>query len=116
MDATAQRLVDRLGMTPLPVEATCFVSTYRSEANTATGGPVGTVATGPNSSCVPTRPVWSRQELPDALIRSRYRVTTEEGTMPSKSPQKPSAKKAGKTLKEKREAKREKKEKRPPLG
>jgi len=40
----------------------------------------------------------------------------EEGEMPSKSPQKPSAKKAGKTLKEKREAKREKKEKRPPLG
>ena len=40
----------------------------------------------------------------------------EEGAMPSKSPQKPSAKKAGKTLKEKREAKREKKEKRPPLG
>ncbi len=36
--------------------------------------------------------------------------------MPSKSPQKPSAKKAGKSLKEKREAKREKKEKRPPLG
>jgi hypothetical protein len=29
--------------------------------------------------------------------------------MPSKSPQKPSAKKAGKTLKEKRDAKREKK-------
>ena len=34
--------------------------------------------------------------------------------MPSKSPQKPSAKKAGKTLKEKRSE--EKKEKRPPLG
>jgi len=50
------------------------------------------------------------------LVSSRFRASREEGTMPNKSPQKPSAKKAGKTLKEKREAKREKKEKRPPLG
>ena len=53
---------------------------------------------------------------PDALVGSQFLLSIEEGTMPSKSPQKPSAKKAGKSLKEKREAKREKKEKRPPLG
>jgi hypothetical protein len=49
----------------------------------------------------------------DALV---WCLNYEEGSMPSKSPQKPSAKKAGKTLKEKREAKREKKDKRPPLS
>ena len=37
MDATVAQLVERLRMTPLPVEATFFVSTYRSEAETPLG-------------------------------------------------------------------------------
>jgi len=34
MDPDVGVLIDRLGMTPLPVEGTFIVSTYRSEENT----------------------------------------------------------------------------------
>ena len=63
MDATAQQLVDRLGMTQLPVEATYFVSTYRSEANTDTGGPVGTAMIGLYSNDPPSRSLFHRLEF-----------------------------------------------------
>ena len=63
MDATAQELIDRLGMTQLPVEATYFVSTYRSEANTKTGGPVGTAMIGMYSDDPPSRSLFHRLEF-----------------------------------------------------
>ena len=50
-------------MTPLPVEATFFVSTYRSEANTDTGGPVGTAMIGLYSSDPPSRSLFHRLEF-----------------------------------------------------
>jgi predicted cupin superfamily sugar epimerase len=59
-DATVQQLVDRLGMTPLPVEATFFVSTYRSTDDTATGGPVGTAMIGLYSADPPSRSLFHR--------------------------------------------------------
>ena len=46
MHPTAARLVEHYGLEPLPVEATWFVSTYRSVADTAAGGPVGTAMIG----------------------------------------------------------------------
>jgi predicted cupin superfamily sugar epimerase len=46
MHPTAARLVEHFGLEPLPVEATWFVSTYRSAADTAAGGPVGTAMIG----------------------------------------------------------------------
>jgi predicted cupin superfamily sugar epimerase len=46
MDLTVQQLVDHFGMALLPVESTRFVSTYRSEADTDAGGPVGTAMIG----------------------------------------------------------------------
>jgi predicted cupin superfamily sugar epimerase len=60
MDATAQVLVEHLGMTPLPVEATFFVSTYRSSADTPTGGPVGTAMIGLFSDDPPSRSLFHR--------------------------------------------------------
>ena len=46
MHPTAARLVEHFGLEPLPVEATWFVSTYRSAADTIDGGPVGTAMIG----------------------------------------------------------------------
>ena len=63
MDATTQQLVDHLGMTQLPVEATYFVSTYRSVADTATGGPVGTAMIGLYSNDPPSRSLFHRLEF-----------------------------------------------------
>jgi predicted cupin superfamily sugar epimerase len=63
VDATARQLIERLGMTPLPVEATFFVSTYRSEANTDTGGPVGTAMIGLYSSDPPSRSLFHRLDF-----------------------------------------------------
>ncbi len=60
IDPTVQQLVDHLGMTPLPVEATLFVSTYRSTAETATGGPVGTAMIGLYSVDPPSRSLFHR--------------------------------------------------------
>ena len=63
MDTTARRLVEHLGMTPLPVEATFFVSTYRSEGNTATGGPVGTAMLGLYCDDPPSRSLFHRLDF-----------------------------------------------------
>ncbi|CAB4551796.1 MAG: cupin domain-containing protein [Actinomycetes bacterium] len=46
MHPTARRLVEHYGMTPLPVEATWFVSTYRSDAELPGGAPIGTAMIG----------------------------------------------------------------------
>jgi len=63
VDATARQLIERLGMMPLPVEATFFVSTYRSETNTDTGGPVGTAMIGLYSSDPPSRSLFHRLDF-----------------------------------------------------
>jgi predicted cupin superfamily sugar epimerase len=60
MDATTQQIIEHLGMTPLPVEATYFVSTYRSTEETAAGGPVGTAMIGLYSSDPPSRSLFHR--------------------------------------------------------
>lgn len=60
MDPDVQRLVDRLGMTALPVEGTWFVSTYRSTADTDAGGPVGTAMIGMYSDDPPSRSLFHR--------------------------------------------------------
>ena len=46
MHPIARRLVEHHRMSPLPVEATWFVSTYRSPAELADGAPVGTAMLG----------------------------------------------------------------------
>ncbi len=46
MDALVASIVEHYGMEPLPVEGTLFVGTYRSPAETADGGPVGTAMVG----------------------------------------------------------------------
>ncbi len=63
MHPTAQQLVDHLGMTQLPVEATFFVSTYRSAADTSTGGPVGTAMIGMYSDDPPSRSLFHRLDF-----------------------------------------------------
>jgi predicted cupin superfamily sugar epimerase len=63
VDATAPQLIQRLGMTTLPVEATYFVSTYRSAANTDTGGPVGTAMIGIYCIDPPSRSLFHRLEF-----------------------------------------------------
>jgi predicted cupin superfamily sugar epimerase len=63
MDANARQLVERLGMSQLPVEATYFVSTYRSAADTGTGGPVGTAMIGLYSDDPPSRSIFHRLDF-----------------------------------------------------
>ena len=46
VDVTAQGLIDHFGMTPLPVESTFVVSTYRSVTENRDGSPVGTAMIG----------------------------------------------------------------------
>ena len=63
MHPTTKQLVDHLGMTPLPVEATFFVSTYRSAADIPTGGPVGTAMIGLYSNDPPSRSLFHRLDF-----------------------------------------------------
>jgi predicted cupin superfamily sugar epimerase len=63
MDATARQLVERLGMSPLPVEGTFFASTYRSAADTGTGGPVGTAMLGLYCDDPTSRSLFHRLEF-----------------------------------------------------
>lgn len=63
MEMTAQGIVDLLGMTRLPVEATYIVSTYRSSAETDAGGPVGTSMIGLYSDDPPSRSLFHRLEF-----------------------------------------------------
>jgi len=63
VDPDVRDLIDRLGLTPLPVEGTLIVSTYRSEANTATGGPVGTSMVGLYSNDPPSHSLFHRLQF-----------------------------------------------------
>jgi len=63
MDPDVRDLIDRLGMTPLPVEGTFIVSTYRSEENTTSGGPIGTAMIGLYSNDPPSRSLFHRLEF-----------------------------------------------------
>jgi predicted cupin superfamily sugar epimerase len=60
IDPRAQRLVDHFGMTPLPVEATFFVSTYRSTAELESGAPIGTAMLGLFTDDPPSRSLFHR--------------------------------------------------------
>jgi predicted cupin superfamily sugar epimerase len=60
VDATARALIEHFEMTPLPVEGTFFVSTYRSDAEMATGGPIGTAMIGLYSDDPPSRSLFHR--------------------------------------------------------
>ncbi|MSV82187.1 MAG: cupin domain-containing protein [Actinobacteria bacterium] len=46
MDPMVEALIEHYGMTPLPVEETYFVSTWRSTAEMPDGGPIGTAMIG----------------------------------------------------------------------
>ena len=50
-------------MTPLPVEGTFILGTYRSEANNETGGPVGTAMIGMYSNEPPSRSLFHRLDF-----------------------------------------------------
>ncbi len=56
-------LVERFGMTPLPVEATFFVDTYRSVARVGSGGPVGSAGIGLYCDDPPSRSLFHRLEF-----------------------------------------------------
>jgi predicted cupin superfamily sugar epimerase len=58
-DAVA-RLIAAYELTPLPVEGTLFVSTYRSVAEMPDGGPVGTAMIGLYSHDPPSRSLFHR--------------------------------------------------------
>jgi predicted cupin superfamily sugar epimerase len=63
MDATVRALIEHYGMTPLPVEGTYFVSTYRSAADAPTSigsGPVGTAMIGLYAAEPPSRSLFHR--------------------------------------------------------
>ena len=87
MDATVQQLIERFAMTPLPVEATYFVSTYRSVADTADGGPAGTAMIGlysadpPSRSCS-TGSTSTRSGTSTAVTRCGFCCCTRMGRVP----------------------------------
>lgn len=60
MDPGARELIDHFGMSPLPVEATFFVSTYRSPTEIDSGGPVGTAMLGLYTDEPPSRSLFHR--------------------------------------------------------
>ena len=53
-------LIERYGMSPLPVEGTLFAETYRSEATTPRGGPAGTAGVGLFCDDPPSRSLFHR--------------------------------------------------------
>jgi predicted cupin superfamily sugar epimerase len=75
--STVAAIIERYRLEPLPVEGTLFASTYRSQAETPDGGPVGTAMIGlcahePLSRSLfhrlPTDEVWQAGELhPDGM-------------------------------------------------
>lgn len=62
MDADIAQLIDHFQMTPLPVEGTFFVSTWRSDQqiDLADGGPVGTAMIGLYTNDPPSRSLFHR--------------------------------------------------------
>jgi predicted cupin superfamily sugar epimerase len=55
-----QSLIERFGMTPLPVEGTLFAQTYASVATAASGGPAGTTGVGLFCDDPPSRSLFHR--------------------------------------------------------
>jgi len=53
-------LIERFGMSPLPVEGTLFAETYRSEATAPSGGPAGTAGVGLFCDDPPSRSLFHR--------------------------------------------------------
>jgi len=53
-------LIERFGMSPLPVEGTLFAETYRSGAVTPAGGPAGTAGVGLFCDDPPSRSLFHR--------------------------------------------------------
>lgn len=53
-------LIERYGMSPLPVEGTLFAETYRSEAMAPGGGPAGTAGVGLFCEDPPSRSLFHR--------------------------------------------------------
>lgn len=60
MEPLVERLIAHYGLEPLPVEGTLFASTYRSTANTADGGPVGTAMIGMYAHDPPSHSLFHR--------------------------------------------------------
>lgn len=60
MDPVVAELVERFGMEPLPVEATFFAQTYRSDAAASDGGPAGSAGIGLFSVDPPSRSLFHR--------------------------------------------------------
>jgi predicted cupin superfamily sugar epimerase len=63
IDPTVRLLIERFGMTPLPVEATMFVQTYRSDAATGNGGPAGSAGIGLFCEDPPSRSLFHRLDF-----------------------------------------------------
>jgi hypothetical protein len=59
IDPVAKALIERFGMTPLPVEATFFAQTYRSEARLG-DGPLATAGVGLLTVDPPSRSLFHR--------------------------------------------------------
>ena len=57
---TVAALIQHYGMTPLPVEGTFFLNTWRSAARTAEGGPAGTTIVGLYCDDPPSRSLFHR--------------------------------------------------------
>ena len=53
-------LIERFGMSPLPVEGTLFAETYRSDATAPSGGPAGTAGVGLFCEEPPSRSLFHR--------------------------------------------------------
>jgi predicted cupin superfamily sugar epimerase len=53
-------MIERFGLTPLPVEGTLFAQTYASAATTAAGGPAGTAGVGLFCDDPPSRSLFHR--------------------------------------------------------
>ena len=53
-------LIERYGMSPLPVEGTLFAETYRSDATAPSGGPAGTAGVGLFCDDPPSRSLFHR--------------------------------------------------------
>jgi predicted cupin superfamily sugar epimerase len=53
-------LIERYGMSPLPIEGTLFAETYRSDAPSPSGGPAGTAGIGLFCEDPPSRSLFHR--------------------------------------------------------
>jgi predicted cupin superfamily sugar epimerase len=60
MDSDISQLIEHFSMTPLPVEETFFVSTWRSAAELPDGGPLGTAMIGLYTNDPPSRSLFHR--------------------------------------------------------